>query len=159
MMSVIFVLSVIYAECHLWWVSFMLSVIILNVIMLSVIFVQSVIYAECHLCLVSFMLSVIMLNVIHSECHSCWVSLWWVSLCWVSFMLSVITLNVIMLSVIILNVIMLSVIMLNVVMLNVVAPFLIPLLSPGWHQTLVQRIMYLEFNHCVTRAQRCLPSK
>jgi len=35
-------LSVIYAECHLCWVSFMLSVI----------------YAECHLCYASFMLSV-----------------------------------------------------------------------------------------------------
>ncbi len=48
-----FMLSVIYAECHLYWVSFMLSI---N-------------YAECHLCWVSFMLSAI-----YAECHLCWVS-------------------------------------------------------------------------------------
>ncbi len=41
-------LSVIYAECHLCWVSFVLSVI----------------YGECYLCLVSFILSII-----HAKCH------------------------------------------------------------------------------------------
>jgi hypothetical protein len=47
------------AECHLCWMSFMLSVI----------------YAECYLCWVSFMLSVI-----YAACHLCY--------CWASFILS-----------------------------------------------------------------------
>jgi hypothetical protein len=57
-------LTVIYAECHLCWVSFMLSVI----------------YAECHLCWVSFML-----GVIYAECRLCWVPLCWMSLSWMSW--------------------------------------------------------------------------
>ncbi len=107
--------------------------------MLSVIYAECH-YAECHLCLVSFMLSVIYAECHYAECH----------LCSVSFMLSVIYADC--------HLCLVS-FMLSLIMLNVVAPFLIPLLSPGWYQTLVQRIMYLEFNHCVTRAQRCLPSK
>ncbi len=75
-----FILSVIYAECHLCWVSFMVSVIYGECHLCRVSFMLSVIYAECHLCWVSFMLSVI-----YSECH----------LCWVSFMLSVIILSVV----------------------------------------------------------------
>jgi len=73
-------LSVIYAECHLCWVSCWVS------FMLSVIYAEwhlcCVIYAECHLCWVSFMLSVIivyclrwvpcLLKVFYSECHLCW---------------------------------------------------------------------------------------
>ncbi len=62
-----------YAERHLCWVLFMLSVI----------------YAECHLCWVSFMLSVI-----YAECHLCWVSLM-SPLCSVSFLQSVVMLNVV----------------------------------------------------------------
>ncbi len=52
-------LCVIYAECHLCRVSFMLNVI----------------YAECYLCWMSFMLSVI-----YAGCHLCY--------CWASFILS-----------------------------------------------------------------------
>ncbi len=73
----IVILSVINAECHLWWMSFMLNII----------------YAECHLCWMSFML-----NVIYAEYHLCWVLL-----CWVSqkkpFMLSVVMPRFAMLSV------------------------------------------------------------
>jgi hypothetical protein len=46
-------LSLIYAECHLY----------------SVLFLLSVIFAECHFCWVSFLLSVIF-----AECHLCWMS-------------------------------------------------------------------------------------
>ncbi len=78
-------LSVIYAECHLCWVSFMLSVIYAESHLCWVSFMLSLIYAECHLCWVSFMLSVIyaechlcqvsfMLSVIYAECHLCQVS-------------------------------------------------------------------------------------
>ncbi len=56
-----------YAECHLCWLSLMLSVI----------------YADCHLCWVSFMLTVT-----YAECHLCWLSLMlcvtYKPLCWVS---------------------------------------------------------------------------
>ncbi len=47
--SLSFMLSVINAECHLFWVSFVLCVS----------FMLSGIYAECHLFWVSFVLSVI----------------------------------------------------------------------------------------------------
>ncbi len=61
MLSVIYagLLGIIYAGCHLCWVSFMLGVI----------------YAGCHLCWVSFMLGVIyawcqfMLGIIYIKCH------------------------------------------------------------------------------------------
>ncbi len=62
-MSVIYV---IYAECHLCWVSLILSVI----------------YAECRLYWVSYMLSVI-LSVIYAVWHIS--HLCWVPLCWVSW--------------------------------------------------------------------------
>ncbi len=65
-----FMLSVIYVECHLWWVSFMLSVIYAKCHLCWVSFILSAIYAECHLCWESFMLSVI-----HAECHLRWVLL------------------------------------------------------------------------------------
>ncbi len=73
-------LSVIYAECHLCWVSSMLSVIYAKCHLCWVSSMQSVIYAKCHLCWVSPMLSVI-----YAEYH----------LCWVSSMLSVVMLNVV----------------------------------------------------------------
>ncbi len=41
-------LNVIYAECHLCLMPFMLNVI----------FMLNAIYAECHLCLMSFMLNI-----------------------------------------------------------------------------------------------------
>jgi hypothetical protein len=64
-----FMLSVIYAECHLCWVSFTLSDIYVEWHLCWVTFMLSVIYAECHLCWVSFMLSVM-----YAECHVRWVS-------------------------------------------------------------------------------------
>jgi hypothetical protein len=89
-------LSVIYAECHLCWVTFMLSVIYSECHLLWVSFILSVIYSECHLFRVSFilsvlMLSVVMLSVIYAECHLCWVPFMLSAiyaachLCWVSF--------------------------------------------------------------------------
>ncbi len=123
-------LSVIFAECHLCWVSFMLSVIYAGCHLCWVSFMLSFLYAECHLCWVSFMLSVIyaechlcwvsfVLNVIYAKYHLCWVSqirpLCWVSqirpLCWVSFTNKAF---------------ILSVVMQNDVMLSVVAPFIEP---------------------------------
>ncbi len=80
LLSVIFaechlgMLIVICAECHLCWVSFMLRVI----------------YAECHWCWVSFMLSVICAECICVEWH----------LCWAPFMLNVFILIVVILSVV-----------------------------------------------------------
>ncbi len=73
---VLFMLSVVYAECHWCWVSFMLSDI----------------YAEHHLCWVSFKLSVI-----YAEWHLCQVSLM-LGLANMYLMLSDITLNVITLN-------------------------------------------------------------
>jgi hypothetical protein len=103
MMNVV-MLSVIYAECHLCWMSFMLNVI----------------YAECHLCWMSFMLNVVMLSVIYAECRyaDC-------HLCWLSFMLNVVMLSVIYnecrLCCVANKLFMLNVIVMSVVMLNVVA--------------------------------------
>jgi hypothetical protein len=102
-------LSVIYAECHLCWVPFMLGVIYVECLLCWVSFMLSVIYSKCHfsmchLCCGSFMLSVFMLNNIIPSSFVMlsvfvlniillsfviikslwWVSLWWASLCWVS---------------------------------------------------------------------------
>ncbi len=71
-------LNVIYAECHLCWVSFMLNVI----------------YAECHLCWMPFML-----NAIYTEWHLCWMS-FMLSVTNKPFMLIVVMLNVITLNVV-----------------------------------------------------------
>ncbi len=69
-------LSAVYAECYLCWVSLVLSITC----------------AECYLCwvllcLVSCWVS-LMLSPTNAECHLCWVSLisstCWVSLCWMS---------------------------------------------------------------------------
>ncbi len=76
-------LSVIYAECHLCWVSFMLSVIYAECHLCCVSFMLSVIYAECYLCWVSFMLCHLCWGVQISQ--FCWVSLGWMSLCWMSW--------------------------------------------------------------------------
>ncbi len=93
-----FMLSVIYAECHLCWVSFMLSVVYSECHLCCVSFMLCVIYTERHLCCVSFMLSVVyaecclfwvsfMLCVIYAECRLCWV-LQISPLCWVSLCLA-----------------------------------------------------------------------
>ncbi len=98
-----------YAECHLCWVSTMVSVanklFMLIVIMLSVIMLIVIMLSVIMLSVI--MLSVIMLNTIMLSV----------------IMLSVIMLSVVMLSVVMLSVIMLSVVMLSIVMLSVVAPF------------------------------------
>jgi hypothetical protein len=71
-------LSAMHAECHLWRMSFMVSVIILNVNMLSVIYGEcvimlGVIYGEGHyprgIMLSVTILSGIMLSVIYVEYH------------------------------------------------------------------------------------------
>jgi len=88
-------LSLMYAEGHLCWVSFMLRFIFAECHLCKVSLswkllcwvscMLRVIYAECHLCRVS-----IMLIFIYAECHLCWVSSMLSVICWVSFMPSVI---------------------------------------------------------------------
>ncbi len=56
-------MSVIYAECHLCWVSLMLSVTYVDCHIWAL-------YAECHLCWVALLLSVT-----YALCHLCLVSL------------------------------------------------------------------------------------
>ncbi len=57
-----------YGECHLCWVSLMLSVTYAECHLCWVLLMLSVTYAECHLCWVSLMLSVT-----DAACHLCWV--------------------------------------------------------------------------------------
>ncbi len=138
-----FMLSVIYAECHLYWVSFMLSVI----------------YAECHLCWVSFMLSAI-----YAECHLC------CHLCRVLFMLSVtnkplmlsVTNKPLMLSVFVLSIVMLSVVMLPIQWLFCLVTLILSMNYYFWYfyspsfgsrgrtHTLDIRIITWVFYHCAT---------
>jgi hypothetical protein len=59
-----FIYAVIYAWCHLCWLSFMLSVFLLNVILLSGIMLSSIMLS-------GILLSVIMLSVIYAEFHLC----------------------------------------------------------------------------------------
>jgi hypothetical protein len=54
----------VYAQCHFFWVSFMLSGILTECHLCFVAFMLSVIYNYCHLCLISFMLAVV-----YTECH------------------------------------------------------------------------------------------
>ncbi len=66
--------SVAYAECCSHWVSFMLSFIYAEWHLCKASFMIGLIYADCHLCSLSLMVSVIMLCAIYAEFHLCWVS-------------------------------------------------------------------------------------
>ncbi len=97
MLSVI-ILSIAYTECHLrsvslYWVSLMLSVTMRSVTMLSVSMLSVTMLSVTMLSVI--MLSVILLSVTYAECRYAERLL-----CWASFMLSVIMLSVVKLSVV-----------------------------------------------------------
>jgi hypothetical protein len=109
-------LTVVYADCHLCWLSLMLTVTYADCHLYWLSLMLTVTYADCHLCF----------SVTYADCHLYWLSLCWLSLiltvsytdcplCWLSLMLSV-AYN---------KPLILSVFMLNVVILSVMAPYII----------------------------------
>jgi hypothetical protein len=70
---------VLYTDCALYWLCFILIVLYTEGALYWVCFMLSVVYAECCLCRVLFALSVVILSVLYGECCYTECPLRWVS--------------------------------------------------------------------------------